>query len=420
MKPIIEVRKLSKKYYIKDAQKYYTLRDSLVELTKNPVKYFSNRNTHTFWALKNINFNVKKGEIVGIIGQNGAGKSTLLKILSRITPPTEGHVILRGKVSSLLEVGTGFHLELTGRENIFLNGAILGMTRKEIQKKYNEIVEFSGVGEFIETAVKYYSSGMFTRLAFSVAAYLEPDILIVDEVLSVGDAEFQKKSLGKMEEASKQGRTVLFVSHNLLSIEKLCKRTILLEKGSIKMIGDTKKVITSYLNTKLNTKTSFGLSNAPGNEHVKLLSCSILDIRDQLKSEFDLSESIIMEMKIIVLNADVKVTPSFHIKNNSGDYIFVSSDIEAQDKKHQIGEYRKRCVIPAHLLAPGIYFAGPSASTILPKNVHFFLPDLVMFKITERLNFGKKSARGSYMGEIPGYIRPILVWKSNLIKKKSQ
>jgi len=201
-----------------------------------------------FWALRNVSFEVKQGEVIGIIGRNGAGKSTLLKVLSRITEPTEGRLWLRGRVSSLLEVGTGFHPELTGRENVFLNGAILGMTQREIQKKFDEIVAFSEIEKFLDTPVKHYSSGMYIRLAFAVAAHLEPDILVVDEVLAVGDAEFQKKCIGKMDEVSrKQGRTVLFVSHNMEAILKLCGRAIFLESGSIREMGEAKSVVLSYL-----------------------------------------------------------------------------------------------------------------------------------------------------------------------------
>lgn len=255
--PIIEVKDLSKRYDITHQRGgYIALRDVITNTLKNPFKFLKHKAKtilgrdikEEFWALKDINFTVHKGEAIGIIGANGAGKSTLLKILSRITPPTTGEVILRGRVASLLEVGTGFHPELTGRENIFLNGAILGMSSKEMAKKFDDIVKFSGVEKFLDTPVKRYSSGMYVRLAFSVAAHMEPDILIVDEVLAVGDAEFQKKCLGKMDEVAKsEGRTVLFVSHNMNAIQKLCKRTVLIEQGKVKMIGDTKEVIASYL-----------------------------------------------------------------------------------------------------------------------------------------------------------------------------
>ncbi len=217
-----------------------------------------------FWALKDVSFEVKQGEVLGIIGRNGAGKSTLLKILSRITEPTEGRVLLRGRISSLLEVGTGFHPELTGRENIFLNGAILGMTQREIRKKFDEIVAFAEVEKFLDTPVKRYSSGMYVRLAFAVAAHLEPEILIIDEVLAVGDAEFQRKCLGKMDEVSRsQGRTVLFVSHNMEAVLKLCNRAVLIESGRVRTIGDVKTIVPAYLNSQSASPRSVDLSSKP-------------------------------------------------------------------------------------------------------------------------------------------------------------
>lgn len=253
---IIEVKNLGKRYQIGERQSYLALRDTLTNLVKSPLHWFKGKvrnrtgvvNKNEFWALEDINFNIEKGEVVGVIGRNGAGKSTLLKILSQITPPTTGEVKLGGRVGSLLEVGTGFHPELTGRENIFLNGAILGMRKMEIQNKLEEIIEFAGIEKFIDTPVKRYSSGMYVRLAFSVAAHLEPEILLVDEVLAVGDTAFQKKCLGKMEDVTKkEGRTIMFVSHNLGAIRNLCNRTILLDGGKVEMIGETDKVIEKYL-----------------------------------------------------------------------------------------------------------------------------------------------------------------------------
>jgi len=245
-KTIIKVENLGKKYSIGDKQKFYTLRDSISSFFDFGK---SKKETNDFWALKDVNFEVKQGESVGIIGRNGAGKSTLLKILSRITPPTTGKITLHGRVASLLEVGTGFHQELTGRENIFLNGAILGMSQVEIKRKFDEIVTFSEVEKFLDMPVKHYSSGMYMRLAFAVAAHLESEILIVDEVLAVGDAQFQKKCLGKMDEVTKkEGRTVLFVSHNLSAIGDLCKKTILVNNGMIYQYDTSKKVIRDYVN----------------------------------------------------------------------------------------------------------------------------------------------------------------------------
>lgn len=258
-KPIITIKNIGKRYNITHQKGgYIALRDVIASAFKNPFKFIAAKTgsiggknkKEEFWALRGIDLEVKKGEVIGIIGSNGAGKSTLLKILSQITPPTEGEIVLRGRVGSLLEVGTGFHPELSGRENIFLNGAILGMRKKEIAQKFDKIVEFAGIEKFLDTPVKYYSSGMYVRLAFSVAAHMEPDILIVDEVLAVGDAEFQKKCLGKMEEITRtDGRTIIFVSHNMSALQRICKKGVLLKKGRVEMIGDIKDVIDTYLTT---------------------------------------------------------------------------------------------------------------------------------------------------------------------------
>lgn len=248
MKPILEVSNVGKKFLIHHLPGGYL---SLREKIWNSFKFQKNHDEE-FWALKDISFSVMAGESVGIIGKNGAGKSTLLKILSRITPPTNGTIITRGRIASLLEVGTGFHPELTGRENIFFNGSLLGLKKKEIQEKFGEIVDFSGTEKFLDTPLKHFSSGMQLRLAFSVAAFLEPEIFVIDEVLAVGDAEFQKKCMGKMADVSKNGRTILFVSHDLSALEKLCSRTILLHAGSIHMMADTTTVLNHYLNIKLN------------------------------------------------------------------------------------------------------------------------------------------------------------------------
>jgi lipopolysaccharide transport system ATP-binding protein len=243
MKPILEIKNISKRFRIQhNLQPYLSLRDSVTSFFKGSKSF-----SEDFYALKDVSFNVEAGQSIGIIGKNGAGKSTLLKILSKITPPTTGSIISRGRIASLLEVGTGFHPELTGRENIFLNGSILGMKRKEIQSKFDEIVDFSGTEKFLDTPLKHYSSGMQLRLAFSVAAFLDPEILIIDEVLAVGDLDFQKKCLGKMEDAGKTGKTILFVSHNLAAVQNLCSKTILIHQGSIQQFDDTGKVISTYI-----------------------------------------------------------------------------------------------------------------------------------------------------------------------------
>lgn len=317
---IIEIKNLSKQYTItRRGGSYVTLRDVLGGAFSNPFRFAkdqaqkiaSRRHNEEFWALKDINLDIKKGEIIGIIGRNGAGKSTLLKILSRITPPTEGEAVLMGKVSSLLEVGTGFHPELTGRENVYLNGSILGMTRKEIESKFDDIVEFAGIGQFLYTPVKRYSSGMGVRLAFSIAAHLEPDILIVDEVLAIGDAEFQRKSLGKMHEVTaKEGRTILFVSHNMDAIRKLCTRTVLLDNGRIKMIGDTNKVVDYYLNmvTPSSSELSIGdiTEKRKGNKRIFITDVSFRDGSGNKVESFRSGQNTQMWFNYIANDAFVK------------------------------------------------------------------------------------------------------------------
>ncbi len=257
MQAIIEIKNISKRFRISHhKQPYLSIRDSVIDFIHQPFDLKNKTSVEEFWALKDICLDVYEGESIGIIGKNGAGKSTLLKILSRITPPSSGKIVLRGRVASLLEVGTGFHPELTGRENVFFNGAILGMKRSEIKRKFDEIIDFSGVEKFIDTPLKHYSSGMQLRLAFAVAAFLEAEILVVDEVLAVGDAEFQKKCLGKMEEVTKsEGRTVLFVSHNMSAVKQICEKSILIEKGRLSFFSDTVSTLSKYMES--NTKNGF-------------------------------------------------------------------------------------------------------------------------------------------------------------------
>lgn len=364
MEPIIEIKNISKKYKISGVkERYLTLRDSLVKFFKNP--FFSLKKKDEFWALKNINININPGEAVGIIGPNGAGKSTLLKILSRITPPTEGEIKISGRVSSLLEVGTGFNAELTGRENIYLNGAILGMSKKEIEEKMDSIVEFSGVGQFLDTPIKRYSSGMSVRLAFSVAAHLDPDILIVDEVLAVGDAEFQKKCLGKMNEVvKKSGRTILFVSHNMDAIRDLCPKCILLKNGSVAAIGETEEVINKYLNANLDTE-----ENNNKIEFTENSTDGFRPISYELKSEtktgnqFRSSSDIIVEMKFELKNQIKNLSVGFELYSKHNILVFRSYNTDADEEKQpelKIGINTLRTKIPAGLLNAGVYFIVPS------------------------------------------------------------
>lgn len=346
MKPIIKVQNLSKKYQIthQSGIVYNTLRDDLIDVFTKPAQFLLGRvgSKEYIWALKNVNFEVEPGEILGIIGPNGAGKSTLLKILTRITPPTEGQVIIRGRIGSLLEVGTGFHPELTGRENIYLNSAILGMKKKEIDRKFNEIVEFSGVGKFLDTPLKRYSSGMNVRLAFSVAANLDPEILLIDEVLAVGDAAFQKKSFGKMEEVTQSGnRTILFVSHNMQAIQKLCKRSILLERGEIKAAGPTEEVINKYLKSGFASTAVKGIINK--NKEINIREISVVDDNNEAKSQIELGKSFKIRINYDV-NQEVQnsIIIVQVISNSDDKSIIFSADVDGDKgllSKREKGRY---------------------------------------------------------------------------------
>ena len=301
MKSIIEINNVSKKYRVRDNRPYYSLRDTLVDFIKNPLNLLMN-DKNEFWALKNISFDVKPGEAVGIIGKNGAGKSTLLKILSQITPPTKGQIKLCGRTASLLEVGTGFHPELSGRENIYLNGAILGMKKSEINLKFNQIVEFAEIAEFLDMAVKHYSSGMFMRLAFAVAVHLNPEILLIDEVLSVGDAGFQQKCLSKMQQITSSGKTILFVSHNLSAVISLCKKVVLIHKGKIEKIGRPEEVVSTYLqkNYKITPFINSSDNKLISGNIVKLIDLKVKNKNSQTLESFDIRGPIGIEIKYMI------------------------------------------------------------------------------------------------------------------------
>lgn len=426
--PVIEVKNIGKKYKITHERgRYITLRDVMVNILKRPFSFIKAKTKaiagfekkEEFWALRDINFTVGKGEVIGIIGKNGAGKSTLLKILSQITPPSEGEIKLRGRIGSLLEVGTGFHPELTGRENIFLNGAILGMTRKEMAKKFDEIVEFAGIAKFLDTPVKYYSSGMYVRLAFSVAAHMEPDILLVDEVLAVGDADFQKKCLGKMEEITKNdGRTILFVSHNMAAISDICKRTILISEGKIVKDGPTYEVIDTYLNSGeiLKPKKEWiDNDKKPGNEIVRL-DRVIIKQDGQVAYSVDIRKPVDIEMEYELKESTSDLSPHFHIYNKEGICVFIVADNSKEwiSKDKHPGKYTSIVHIPGNFLSEGTLFVTPAMSSMKPFRVHFEERDAVAFHVID--SFDGDSARGSYSGKIPGVIRPILEWKTKIQK----
>lgn len=417
MKPIIEVKNLAKKYNIAKSQGgYIALRDVIANLAKKPLQIFNTeqKNSQDFWALKKVNFSVNQGEVIGIIGANGAGKSTLLKILTQITPPSKGQVILRGRVASLLEVGTGFHPELTGRENIFLNGVILGMTRKEIRSKFDDIVEFSGIRQFIDTPVKHYSSGMQVRLAFSVAAYLETDILLIDEVLAVGDAEFQKKSLGKMESVSKSGRIVLFVSHNMAAVARLCQRGILLKNGRIIIDSEINKVIKEYLKQDRETPAEKKwLSSSPGDYIARLLSVRVLNPKDRVSHALDIRFPITIEMEYQVLEENHFLFTAFSFFDNQGNMLFNSPGWTKQPKK--IGVYRSQCMIPGNIFAEGMIRVVAEISTQQPfYSKHILEYDAVAFQIIDKGRPG--SVREGWGNNLPGLMRPKCSWKTQLLK----
>ena len=374
MNPIIKVSGLSKQYRLGTKLPYKTFREAIVSVFTSPARIFNKTRSgdnNTIWALKDLSFEVREGEVLGIIGRNGAGKTTLLKILSRVTEPTEGEIKIRGRVGSLLEVGTGFHPELTGRENIFLNGTILGMRKSEIKRKFDEIVSFAEIEKFLDTPVKRYSSGMYVRLAFAVAAHLEPEILIVDEVLAVGDAQFQKKCLGKMGDVAKEGRTVLFVSHNMPMIRSLCNRTILLGKGTLIENGRTDIVIEKYiLDNNMDIKAIVDLSQFPRSEEDQrgILEAWIENNKGEVVTEVLMGSSIRICFRFKAKRVLKNPGFGFGIENIYGQRIFsLSNYIVCKDVIEQAEEGIAVCYIPELTLLPGNYLV--SLSIIETQNV---------------------------------------------------
>jgi lipopolysaccharide transport system ATP-binding protein len=402
MEPVIEIKNLSKKYKIGSRrEKYVTLRDGLVNFFKNPIAAVKAMKKNEFWALSGIDFSISRGEAVGIIGANGAGKSTLLKILSRITPPTEGEIKIEGRVSSLLEVGTGFNSELSGRENIYLNGAILGMSKKEIEAKMESIIEFSGVDKFIDTPIKHYSSGMSVRLAFSIAAHLDPDILIVDEVLAVGDADFQKKCLGKMDEVvKKSGRTIIFVSHNMDAVESLCDRVVLLKGGKVAGDGRADEIIEKYLGENRNFfEKKWEENSAPGDEKIKLLKADI--VSENGSPLLHLSTSTPFKIELEFLNYADNINLSFHVRFFSEDNVIAFNSVSPQ-KKYSPGPIRAVCAIPANLLNTKKYQVAVAARADYA--ALYQIPEVLVFDINE-------GEAENMSLKFPGAVRPKLSWK---------
>ena len=430
MSSVIRVENLSKKYIIdhQKQERYTTLRDVLANGVKrrlgkllHPSARQKDAEHEEFWALKEVSFDIQQGDRVGIISRNGAGKSTLLKVLSRITEPTSGRVSIKGRVASLLEVGTGFHPELTGRENIFLNGAILGMSKAEIKNKFDEIVSFAEVEKFLDTPVKRYSSGMYVRLAFAVAAHLEPEILIVDEVLAVGDAGFQNKCFKKMGEFGGRGVTVLVVSHNISVITRLCNRGIILQSGRLDFDGTVLDAVNRYSEIASGDIRPYKIwaePAAPGNEVVRLLSIKAYSVANEQGDVFDIRRPVTIEFSYRVCQSGKTINPAFFLYNQDNIIVFISGgmhDPEWAGRQRQAGLYTSRCIIPGNFLAEGTYSIQAIINTmdnIKSPTVHVNEKDTIGFKIYDPLEGG--SARGEHRGAYYGVVRPILEWDIGL------
>ena len=365
------------------------------------------------WALKDVSFELKQGEALGVIGRNGAGKSSLLKVLSRVTDPTGGRAEIRGRVSSLLEVGTGFHPELTGRENVYLNGAVLGMRKREIDRKFDEIVAFSGVERFIDTPVKRYSSGMKVRLAFSVAAHLEPEILIVDEVLAVGDADFQQKCLNKMETVGQQGRTVIFVSHNMAAIARLCNRAILLDEGRVVFDGPAYRAVNRYLTSALGTTAAREWPDpmkAPSGPIARLHAVRVLNHNGEVAEAIDIRKIVQLEMEYEVLQPGRVLLPHFNLITEKGVTAFTSVDVDPEWRRRPRppGRYCSTASVPGNFLAEGIYYVSCYLITLSPDSRQFAERSVVSFNVIDSTD--GDTARGDYSKHMYGVIRPLLKW----------
>ncbi len=415
MATAIAVEGLSKRYRIGQFRAAYgTLRDSLARSAKRLASGHVHEPDADIWALDDVSFSVKEGEVVGVIGRNGAGKSTLLKILTRITYPTKGRAEIRGRVGSLLEVGTGFHPELTGRENVFLNGAVLGMKRRELAKNFDAIVEFAGVEKFIDTPVKRYSSGMYVRLAFSVAAHLEPEILLVDEVLAVGDADFQRRCLGRMEEYGSSGRTILFVSHNMPAISRLCDRAILLKGGRMMLDGDAGPVVAHYLQHETgagSVREWADPATAPGKGAVRLRSVRVVDDDGDLLDAVDVRRPVGVEIGFDVLRRTDPLFPKIKVMDSRGDVAF--NALDTRERWHDVsppGQYTATAWIPGNLLCEGLHTVDVAVCSFGAEklNSHVQVREAVAFDVQDP--FEGDSARGQYTGNLSGVVRPLLEW----------
>ena len=414
--PVIHVENLGKLYRIGERERYLALRDVIARLASAPGRLFRARKSSTangdptqIWALQDVSFEVRQAEVVGIIGRNGAGKTTLLKILARVTKPTQGFVEVRGRMGSLLEVGTGFHPELTGRENVFLSGAVLGMSKVEIQRKFDEIVTFAEVEKFIDTPLKHYSTGMQMRLAFAVAAHLEPEILLVDEVLAVGDQQFQKKCLGKMSDVAKGGRTILFVSHNMGAITRLCGHGIWLENGRVKSIGPVQDVVAAYVRTgsEANGERHWEDSSATGKDNVYLRAARVLQSEGHVAAVIDMRENFQIEIEYEIRQAVSHLRVCVRVSAPDGTVVFTSSDDRSprwDGCPRDPGKYVSRCSVPGNLLNEGRYTLTLSADTPFVK-IFFFEENAITLDVERTGGAGTR-----YPERWPGLICPELKW----------
>jgi homopolymeric O-antigen transport system ATP-binding protein len=414
MTTVIKAEGLAKQYRLGEHQAAYgTLRESLTHAGRRLVGREHRAGAEQVWALRDVTFDVQQGEVLGIVGRNGAGKSTLLKVLTRITTPTAGRVEIRGRVGSLLEVGTGFHPELTGRENIYLNGAILGMKRREIDSRFDAIVEFSGVERFMDTPVKRYSSGMYVRLAFAVAAHLEPEILLVDEVLAVGDAEFQRRCLGRMEELGSSGRTVIFVSHQLSAVAQLCDRALQIETGRVVGDGPPAEVIARYLHQthSSGSEREWPLESAPGNDLARILGVRLLPHEGMPPGVVDVRHPIGIEVVFRVLSEGKPVFPKIKVLDEEGAIAFNAMDThERWSRSSPPGEYVSTAWMPGNLLNEGSVLVEAAVCSIdFPKlEHHAAVYQAISFEV---LDPGEgDSARGIFAGQWRGVVRPMLEW----------
>ncbi|HZG53655.1 MAG TPA: ABC transporter ATP-binding protein [Pyrinomonadaceae bacterium] len=427
MRPIIKVENLGKQYGSGGLHPaYMTFREAAAAAMVKPFRRVRRRGTQPateerLWALKDVSFEIEPGEVVGLIGDNGAGKSTLLKILSRIVEPTTGTFELYGRIGSLLEVGTGFHPDLSGRENIFLNGALLGIKRAELQRRFDEIVAFSEIEQFIDLPVKWYSSGMYLRLAFSVAAHLNTEILTMDEVLAVGDISFQQKCIDKVNEIREQGRTILFVSHSMAAVTRLCERVILLDKGRVVKDGAALEVVNDYMGESLNVTTAVrewpDPQSAPGNEVVRIRRVRVRTKEGDTASQVDIRNPVGIEMTYEVLQPDQILTPSFDLFNEQGVHVFAVHDVglEWRREPRPVGRYVSTMWIPGNTLSEGRLLVQASVLSYHPGlRLHTREPNVVTFQVVESAE--GESARGDYVGAVPGVVRPLLPWQTDFYR----